>query len=245
MCCIVQCSTKKNSKCSDNKCDHQPFPTKGPLAKKSQKNLLLTELRRIADPNDVYLYVIETIRYKDQKFLQYGTGPNFQGDLVTLCTCKHLMRSSMSDCEWEGKWIAGFTGITEYQSTNFLVYLMKVSEAFKSHYDLWFSDSISCETKLAKAAHLNMFGDIYKPKHGDIKPNKANDYEKPCEKNKRNRDWRKDIKYEKGYSGRLAALLVGCVTKSFLWDRPKIQYPDQLPRSCKKLKFNEFVRSLK
>ena len=36
---------------------------------------------------------------------------------------------------------------------------MLVSETFESHRELWFSDSVSEETKAAKAANLNKFGD--------------------------------------------------------------------------------------
>ncbi|MBW7990619.1 MAG: hypothetical protein FVQ84_11480 [Planctomycetes bacterium] len=245
--CKVQCSTKKHSKCSDGGSVPQRFPDKGLLACDRQRNLSLVELKKNADQDDpnVHFYVVATIKYQDQRFLQYGTGPNFQGDLITLCTCKHLMRSSMDVCEWRGKWIAGFTSITEHQRKNFLVYMMKVSEAFESHYDLWFSESISCEAKRAKAAHLNRFGDIYEPKYRGTPRFVAKGFKKPCKNHNHVDGWPTDIKYEKGYSRRPAALLVGDQRKSFLWNHPKIWYPHQLPRQCKKLKFNEFLDRLR
>lgn len=246
MSCIVKCSRKKRPKCRVNRNNYQPFPRTGPLARIDRRNLLLDELRQhIADRNDVYFYVLTSIEYRNQRFLQRGTGPNFQGGLLTLCTCKHRMRSSLSARDWRGKWIAGFTSITEHQRKNFLVYLMKVSEAFESHCDLWFSKSISPKAKRAKAAHLNEFGDIYKPKRRGIDPYEAEDYEKPCEGHSHFEDWQKDIKYDKGYNKCYAALIVGSEKKSFLWDVPRIWYSQQLPRSFRRLELNEFWGQLK
>ena len=245
MSCKVECPRKKRPKCRVNRNDHQPFPQTGPLANNNRRNLPLNELCAcIADRNDVYFYVMTSVEYRNQRFLQRGTGPNFQGGFITLCTCKHRMRSSLSARDWRGKWIAGFTSITEYQRKNFLVYLMKVSEAFKSHCDLWFSESICPETKQAKAAHLNEFGDVYRPKYRGIDPYEAEDYEEPCEGHSHFEDWQKDIKYDKGYNGRSAALLVGCKEKSFLWDVPKIWHSQQLPRSYKRLGLSEFWKQL-
>lgn len=234
---------EKHSKCSDNGSAHQPFPDKGPLASESQRNLSLAKLGRIANGDVVYLYVMTSIEYQDQKFLQYGTGPNFQGDLITLCTCKHRMRSSMDASEWRGKWIAGFTGITEHQKRNFLVYLMQVSRAFESFRDFW-ENNISEETKNAKAAHVHKFGDIYKPKHDGIRPYEVEDYEQPCKDHDHRGCWREDIDYQNGYSGRPAALLVGDQRNSLLWDERKIWYSQQLRRNCQKLQFKDFLNKL-
>lgn len=248
MCCRIQCSTKKHSKCSDSGSAHQPFPDKGPLACDNQRNLPCDKLRNIADEDnpDVYLYIIATIEYQDQKFLQRGTGPNFQGDLITLCTCKHDMRSSMDVGEWSGKWIAGFTGRMELQAQekkNYLVYLMKVSEAFESFHKLW-NNNIPDETKKAKAAHLCKWGDIYEPKRKGIDPYEAKDYVYPCGQYDRAICWRKDIKYYSERFKRRAALLVGDERKSFLWDGPMIKYQELLPRGYKKVKFKDFLRKL-
>jgi hypothetical protein len=151
----------------------------------------------------------------------------------------------MSARDWRGKWIAGFTSIKEYQRKNFLVYLMKISKAFESHCDLWFNESISPETKRAKAAHLNKFGDIYKPKRRIIGYDKTEDYERPCKGHSHVDSWGRDITYENGYGGRAAALLVGGEKRGFSWDVPKIWYSHQLPRSFQKLDLNEFFSQLK
>ena len=138
-------------KCSDNNRDYQPFPTSGQLATKNQRNLSLEELlKHIAKQDVVYSYVMTSAKYRAQKLWHCGSGPNFQGDLITLCTCKHRMRSSLCACGWKGKWIAGFTGINEHKRKNWLVYLMQISEAFESHYDLW-SSKLLRSTRPAKA----------------------------------------------------------------------------------------------
>jgi hypothetical protein len=247
--CKGQCPAKKHSKCSIGESDCQPFPDKGPLANDSQRNPSLSELASLDDQDnpDVYLYVIASIAYRDRRFRQRGTGPNFQGGLITLCTCKHFMRSSMDVCEWRGKWIAGFTSKTcvkEPQEGNYLVYLMKVSEAFESFDKLW-NNNIPDKTKKAKAAHLHRLGDVYKPTHEGIKPYKADEYEPPCTNHSHSECWRTDIEYGSGHSGRHAALLVGDKKKSFLWDKPKIRYPRQLPRNCQKLKLNDLLDRLR
>jgi len=223
------------------------------LACDNQRNLSCDELRNIADQDnpDVYLYVITTIEYEGGQFCQCGTGPNFQGDLITLCTCKHRMRSSMITDNWKGKWIAGFTSrtcVNEHQGEHFLFYLMKVSDAFESFRDLWYGTNILNTGKNAKAAHRDRLGDIYEPNRRNIDPYNADDYVNPCQKLGANYDrdscWRKDIKYYNERFKRHAALLVGDKRKSFLWSSPTIRYAHQLPRDYKKLSFQEFLNRL-
>ena len=130
-------------------------------------------------------------------------------------------------------WIAGFTGSTG-SVTNKLFYLMLVSETFESHRELWFSDSVSEETKAAKAANLNKFGDICQPRSVSGDPYCHRSYLEPCEDHVHCDpcDWHKDIKYPDRY-GRTPALLVGCLEYSFLWDTPKIESPFTIPRKKK------------
>lgn len=249
------CCKKNHSGCSDNESGHQPFPATGLLGN-GQKNVSRDVLEKIGDPDnsdppDVYLYVVTTMKYEEhQGFLQEGTGPNFQGDRITLCTCKHHMRSSLSAHDWTGKWIAGFTSRMELHDqpkANYLVYLMRVSEAFESFHGLWYNN-IPLETKNAKAAHLCRGGDIYQPQHQDINVYQSAGYVSPCEElgGNYNRDncWRKDIHYDRGYGRRPAALLVGDRKKSFLWNQPMIKYQDLLPRNYQKLPFDDFLGTL-
>ena len=89
--------------CGPNEKDQQPFPRKGKLHDNS--SLSLNTLRDIVGSEGtlVYCYVVDSVKNEGGRFVQRGSGPNFQGDMVTLCTCKHHMRTSLSSDDWEGK----------------------------------------------------------------------------------------------------------------------------------------------
>ena len=202
--------------------DFQPFPASGILA--DQMNCDLDALQKKIGPGDeiIYFYVIATVQLKDGCFIQTGSGPNFQGERITLCTCKHRMRTFLSKEQWIGKWVAGFTGIHAGNNDNALVYLMKISQAYASHAELWDAEEVSLATKRAKAADRSKFGDLFQP--GD-KPGSPFDYKSylpPVNDHVHAPDnkWHKDIDY-KSRSGQRASLLVGDPANSFLWDQPK------------------------
>jgi len=223
-----------------------PFPRRGQLAK--QMNFSLRRLRRqlAHEQGTIYTYIVATIKHEDDQFVQTGSAPNFQGDLITLCTCKHLMRTSMEVEGWQNNWVAGFTSIRIIpERKNALVYLMKVGEAFASHRDLWFSSTITEKTKRAKAADLHPFGDLYKPckRHGN--PYFHKNYFSPCPEHVHTPggSWYRDVDYT-GYSKRRPALLVGELTHSFLWNKPLIFLDEKLGRWNKKWELAEFLEAL-
>ena len=214
---------------------YQTMPKTGRLARNLNiKSDSLIERLTSFRGNTVYCYVVKTVEYREGRLYQTGSGPNFQGGLLTLCSCKHRMRTFLKPEDWEGVWIAGYTGSTDLGS-NRLFYLMRVSQAFKSHNEFWLSDGISDKAKIAKAAHLNKFGDVYKPKRTSMRPYSYWHYLDPCKNHVHcePEDWRKDIKY-KSHSGRRPALLVGDPEYSFLWDRPVIESPFNIGRGEKK-----------
>jgi hypothetical protein len=182
-----------------------------------------------------YCYVIETIKRRGTAFVQTGSGPNFQGGRITLCTCKHWMRTFLAPKDWVGKWIAGFTGREAGDGKNYLVYLMKVRLAFESQYALWHSGKIPEATRRAKAASHSIFGDLFQPKKGGSAFN-PDSYLQPVSGHvhQRRRTWRKDIRYCHGCSGRPPALLVGDVSCSFLWNTRLIAHKGRLHRGQKK-----------
>jgi hypothetical protein len=193
--------------------DYQPLPVSGSLKKNS--NLCLNRLKRAVNQEDatVYCYVIKSVKNDNGSFRQQGCGPNWQGGLITLCTCKHYMRTLKKAEDWNGKWIAGFTTINDGNSRkdgsnrrNALVYLMKVKVAFESHHDLWYA--LPAKTRMAKNAHKkgNILGDVFRPK-GKLKDSDKyapSSYYSPCgshvhaEKDRWHKDkspWYKDIDY--------------------------------------------------
>ena len=111
----------------------------------SSHNLSLDELcNRLGkfgalDTYPCYTYVIDTVELgRDGEVKQTASAPNFSGGYITLCTCKHLTRTMHPPREWsKGVWVAGMTGSGDkfkYQQS--LVYLMRVAEAYPSHFDL-------------------------------------------------------------------------------------------------------------
>jgi hypothetical protein len=217
------------------KMDYQPFPTTGRLM--SNMNLGFAKLNtKIGfEQAEVYCYVVETIKNQSGHFFQTGSAPNFQGDMVSLCTCKHFMRTFKDTNDWVDKWIAGFSGVAAGNGNNALVYLMRVGHAFKSHMSLWFADEIPEETKQAKSAQISKFGDIYKPKDQISNEFSAQSYFHPVESHVHcnNDGWHNDINYE-GSKGRKASLLIGDPEYSFLWNQPMIYFKGHLHRGQKK-----------
>ena len=214
---------------------YQAMPYTGRLAK--NLNLSPQALSESIVPyrqDTVYSYIVDTVEYYEGRLYQTGSGPNFQGDLITLCSCKHLMRTYLDVESWKGVWIAGYTSVRDL-GRNKLFYLMRVAEAFDSHRDLWASDSIAEEAKDTKAAHLDRFGDIYQPSKESGSPHSPWSYRGPyrnhvhCEPG----DWRQDIRYRDRY-GRTPALLVGDPEFSFLWSKPLLTSPVRLARGQKK-----------
>ena len=210
-----------------NQNDYQPMPSQGKL----YENLNLSRkalLKRISQflHDEVRSYIVTTTEEDEEgRLRQCGSGPNFQGGLITLSSCMHRMRTSLVDMgSWKGIWVAGFTNFNGRQR---LFYLMRVSQAFKSQRGFWFSKSVPMATKKAKAAHLSKFGDIYKPKSRSGKHYSYRDYLEPREDHVHSepRYWHKDINYRKGYKQRKPALLVGDPECSFLWDKPVIPFP--------------------
>ncbi len=154
------------TRCTNTERGHQPFPM---TMNGRNTNIPLIKLRScVVGEATVYCYIVASIHRQGEEFVQRGSGPNFQGDLITLCTCKHRMRTFLAPEEWSGIWIAGFTSRPTGGKANYLFYLMQVAHAFESQRELWFSRDILPAAKQAKAAHLDPFGDLYKPRSRKI-----------------------------------------------------------------------------
>lgn len=207
-------------------------------------NVPLSTLRDFAtDQALVLYYVIASIRRHDGQFIHTGCGPNFQGHAITLCTCKHRMRTSIDAQKWTGMWVAGFTSSSTNDGRNFLVYWMQVEHAFASHRDLWFSTALPSETKRAKAAHLSRFGDIFKPRNRTVHPLGPGSYLPPCENHCHAKGWSKDVDY-RGYRGRPAALLVGDPVRSFVWSSPLLYRLGRLGRGHRRCALGDLLAHL-
>jgi hypothetical protein len=210
---------------------YQPIPTTGILSRHLDlgKARLAQMIEHESDA--VYAYVMSTVILEKGQLRQTGTGPNFQGGYITLCTCKHRMRTSLPRKGWPSKWIAGFTGL-DCGRHHWLFYLAKVKEAHESQSELWHSGSLPEETLEAKSARYSELGDLYEPKSelGPLSRYDPNSYHTPVSGHShdvvRNGDllWRIDIDYRrkkpKVKAKRQPSLLIGDPEFSFLWRKP-------------------------
>lgn len=232
-------------RCTDSENDTQPFPKKGKL--KANMNLSLSELKQRMNKSggeQVRSYIVTTVDWKEDSLAQYGSGPNFQGGLITLCTCKHMMRTYHSAEDWKGMWIAGKT--KKPVAENALFYLIKVSKAYESQAELW--DALDEETKKAKNSRFNILGDVFEPKKKNLIEDARFDSQKYFEPHKdhvhiKGEKWKTDIEYK---SKRHSVLLVGDVENSYLWTLPKIYFCGlkNNVRGNSKINFEDFIKGL-
>src|SRR2546426_12367289 len=115
----------------------------------------------------VYAYIVTTIKTTpDFQLCQTGSGPNFDGGRITLCTCKHkdratFHRSSDPNDPWKNVWVAGLSSKSEDPSRS-LAYLMCVERSFLSQLELWRFLPGGC--RRAKSASKSELGDLFEPK---------------------------------------------------------------------------------
>lgn len=211
-------------------------------------NLTLAQLRKSVAGSEIreaFAYVITTVRVDGLELKQKGSGPNWAGGVITLCTCKAQMRSRRDVSEWPGSWIAGFTGCRRTPRGNTLVYLMRVDKAFESYCELWnwLPDSV----REAKAAHLDRRGDLFEP-ISDLDTNPAarfdsGNYKPPIRNHPHAREdpgnegmprWYRDVDYITRH-GKRAPYLVGDCQHSYVWTRAKIYFDGtKLPRDYRR-----------
>jgi hypothetical protein len=237
-------------KCSTSRRDHQPFPTNAALPGRVNASLArLLPLAEEGSPGCVYAYVVSTVERYDDRFVQCGCGPNFQGGVITLCTCKHHMRAGRDADDWQGVWVAGLTGSREPFRQNWLVYLMRVERASLSHYDLW--NALPPTVRWSKAAHRHVHGDVFQPVHGTARVHDPDlrfcpeGYVPPHPEHvhRKGNEWFKDVRLD---FGRPAPLLVGDPARSFVWTRPAIYYAGgRHPRTRKWATLSAFLGELR
>jgi hypothetical protein len=188
---------------------------------------------RIGQRKDrAYSYVVRTVKWNDESaiFEQHGSAPNFQGDVLTLCTCKHQMRASQPVEDWPEVWLAGFTSRTILDGKHWLFFLAKIGSACESHADLW--TRMEAGSRKAKAAHVHYLGDLFKPKV----PTPIDDarfsplrYVSPRVHAHRwqgddgwHNDWHNDINYHLAHQYRHPPLLVADPRWTFIWNEPMV-----------------------
>lgn len=237
--------------CRANDLGYQLLPVSGPLKDRLDWGLLRLkkELERHGE-DEVYAYVLTSARHEEGKgMVQEGSGPNFEGGRITLCTCKHRMRAYRSPEDWTGVWIAGFTSRTVSNHPR-LFYLMKIDRAFWSHEELWRSEYLGKRTLRAKSSRHNKRGDLYEPKDGELNAFKHESYLQPIEdhshRQQNYRDqWHLDVEaVAKKGKLRRAALLVGEPELSFVWPKTSVILRSKLGRGEKRFVLGELLELL-
>ncbi len=187
-----------------------------------------------------YCYVLDSARFEDGRLVHIGTGPNFAGGLITLCTCKHEMRTYLDPEEWVGMWVAGYSDAKAGPARGHLVYLMRVRTAYESYRELW--EALDEPGREAKAADTNPLGDLYRPRNLSGDPYKPALYVTPRKDHDhaRNNQWHKDVGHLNRH-GRRPALLVGDPKYSFVWDKPILAAPFELGWGSTKVELQELV----
>lgn len=179
-------------------------------------------------------YVVKTVRPVKGEMVQMASAPNFDGGFITLNTCKHSMRTLLPAEAWqEGVWIAGMNSWdVHYGKQQGLVYLMRVGEAYNSHFELIqaFEESGRSATVDVKAATTNRRGDIMIPRSAQLPPAEhraVSGYLPPMvgHAHRAKADhtyWEDDINHV-SKKGVPASLLVGDPAFSFTWSKQMVR----------------------
>lgn len=119
--------------------------------------------RTINAPDDAVIRTFpqHLIFLEDGIFKQTRSGPNWQGGVLSLSTCKHYMRTSGDAESWVGSYLAGFTPKSEC-GENYLLFLAEISQVFDSNYDMGlYLNQHHRDAWTQKIATQNQFGDVY------------------------------------------------------------------------------------
>lgn len=234
--------TKNSPICYPFGSSYQPFPTDGILSENMNltKTEILANIETAGSLRGGYSYILSSVKFSPvhRGFRQHGSGPNFQGGYLTLCTCKRRMRAGLDLVSWRKKWIAGFTSRSILDHRHWLFYLSQVEEAHESFFDLWTNSCLPQQALELKRAHVDPLGDVFQPNRSNLKGLERFDpsnYVAPSLHSHRRNDcdkkWHQDIdtKYKRRH-----ALLVGNPEKTFIWAKPMLYIESELSRDRQK-----------
>ena len=232
---------------------YQRYPESGPL--KENLDVPLESVRQRLSPEQyskVYAYVMTSIDNNGDAFQQAGCGPNFQGDVLTVCSCKAEMRT-FKDVN-RGAWVSGFTGVHGTKKGCGLFYLTKIMDTAASQYDLW-KNKLSPRSRNRKAAHLDPYGDTFEPiieveNVDDPRVYRASNYKKPLEGHVHSRSgepdrWHLDINYVGKRTKRRQLFLIGDPLATFIWTKHFIFFRGERHPRLRKTMMQEFLEALR
>ncbi|MCD6571050.1 MAG: hypothetical protein J7L53_10150 [Deltaproteobacteria bacterium] len=210
----------------------------------------------------VYYYVVNTVECNEETGKQmYNTGsaPNFQGGIITLCTCKHAMRAT-GDFH-NNVWVAGLTGLevarrSGTKDNNLLFYLGKVKHAFQHYGEL--IEYMKRERPGAidaKNASYNIRGDLYIPKPAVKDYFDPRQYDSPHKNHVHKDNWQNDINYiYRNNLNKHAKYLLSDEEYSFAWSKKLVQMnrgfvfssgkKAAITAGCKRVSLQNFLEAL-
>lgn len=201
-------------------------------------NLTAEGLRSFLSGQDGPLraYVMSSVQDVGGVLIHAGSGPNFQGGLLTICTCKHLMRTVPQ--VHEETWVSGLAGLHVVNGAgNSLFYLAKIHRISRSQWELWkyLKTNHPPEVRLLKAARTHRFGDVFEPRvpyltADDPRVNMVESYYPPCDNHSHHRlsehtrrpVWHEDVDYA-SKSGSRQKFLIADPCFTFIWSKPILQ----------------------
>lgn len=186
-----------------------------------------------------YAYPQHEIYLSDKgTFLQTRSGPNWQGGVLTLATCKHYLRSTRPAQGWPGTWLAGFT--PKINGENYLLYVAQVALAFENNQLL--GDHLrkyDRKAYTAKNAFYNVVGDVYPcngPDAYDLRNYAVHPEHVRQELKKGAPKWHSDINYKRP----APVFIMG----GYLYSRPMYRVTRPLHRSGWKCDITELFNYL-
>ncbi len=193
---------------------------------------------------ECYVYTVKTTRTSKYSICHLGSGPNLEGRLATLCTCKHSMRVGRSHEKWRDTWVVGLTSRARdkgFDGRHYLFYMMRVGGVFHTHKELF--DYLAANYPVAvaaKRADNNRLGDLFCPRRahhttsGDPYWLNPSMYTLPVANHSHRKGWHSDISHNISGGFRSTPLLLGDPENTFVWNTPTIRYGDVLNTGCKK-----------
>ncbi len=221
----MSCETK----CPETKKECQDIPLDSFENINLKANIFKNKIEQEKD-HELILYRVTSVKVETTNgmFCQTGCGPNLEGGIITLCTCRPDIRAwEKSPSDWKDVWIGGITTKEakkqEEVLSDYLFYLMKVEDAYESCFDVW--NKIGKQVRDLKRADKNPLGDLYAPKNKKLKNEERfcpSNYHEPINNHKHAVDrWKEDINREYGKRiKRRPVYLVGDTENSFVWLDP-------------------------
>lgn len=206
----------------------QPFPTEGVLFNNLDLRKPDLEDRIGGHPGTVRSYKMISVYPDDRgQHEQYGSGPNYQGGCLTLCTCAHQIRAEKRNPgEWNGSWLAGFTS-PRLCGRTWLFYLAQVEQVYPTAASHW--AAFPAHLRQAKTTRRNRLGDAFQPNPASscADPFDADHYHPPMIGHSHHEtawddNWKKDIEFYNGLFGRHSVYLVAKPELTFLWQTPTL-----------------------